>query len=202
MTHASSVEPTGYPRIAPKSHAIAARRHPQWATCNFLVVPTSLGAAGSRYGVTGDEKVGTAAAVLVTMPDTMDTLLTSRARRVAVQRPRAHPVPTTGATVLGLALGFFTWWAWPCGYSTELTAVHLCYRTSVVTWSGVGDSRLFPKIAYCVFLFFETKSVSTAYFKRGCAKGCGCSIPIPHCAYCVFAYFKCLIGVYRTVLRY
>ena len=93
MTHVSSVEPTGYPRIAPKSHAIAARRHPQWATCNFLVVPTSLGAAGSRYGVTGDEKVGTAAAVLVTMPDTMDTLLTSRARRVAVQRPRTHPVP-------------------------------------------------------------------------------------------------------------
>ena len=30
------------------------------------------------------------------MADTMDTLLTSRARRVAVQRPRAHPVPMKG----------------------------------------------------------------------------------------------------------
>ena len=34
------------------------------------------------------------------MADTMDTLLTSRARRVAVQRPRRRPVPVKGYSVL------------------------------------------------------------------------------------------------------
>ena len=98
MTHFSSMAPTGYPRIAPKSHAISARRHPQWATCNLRVESTPMGAAGRplRRHRRRKSGIGGCSAGNHVMADTMDTLLTSRARRVAVQRPRAHPVPMKG----------------------------------------------------------------------------------------------------------
>jgi len=98
MTHFSSMAPTGYPRIAPKSHAISARRHPQWATCNLRVESTPMGAAGRplRRHRRRKSGIGGCSAGNHVMADTMDTLLTSRARRVAVQRSRAHPVPMKG----------------------------------------------------------------------------------------------------------
>ena len=95
IARVSSVEPTGYPRIAPKSHAISARRHPQWATCKLRVDTTWIGADRRplrRHRRPKGEIRGCSAGYHGSA-DTMDTSLTSRARRVALQRPRRRPVP-------------------------------------------------------------------------------------------------------------
>ena len=94
ITHSSSVAPMRYPRIAPKIHAISARRHPQWATCKLRAVPTWIGADRKPLRRHRRPKSGNrgCSARNHTMADTMDTLPTSRARRLAVQRPRWHSV--------------------------------------------------------------------------------------------------------------
>ena len=70
-THFISVEPKDIQGAHHKIHAVAARLWLALATHGFSggeVMPLGSEPIGGRYGVTGDQKVSTAGAVLGTMP--------------------------------------------------------------------------------------------------------------------------------------